>query len=407
MQPFIKWPGGKQEELKVIIPNLPKKIERYIEPFVGGGAVYLDIDKTEELIINDKSKELISLYEHIKEQNKEFLDKLRAINHNWILLEEIVEKNHEELIENYIKFSNDELSDVDFNDFLIRFIIKHNDKLNGLLESSFNINIKNFINEIERNLKNKTKRMKKIEKERGKLSNTDILDNYESAFKSGFYMHFRHLYNNINKYNISKPFASSIFYYIREFCYSSMFRYNKSGGFNVPYGGISYNRKNFGSKINRLSDEELIEHLKKTSIFSLDFEDFLNEINPTTGDFIFLDPPYDTDFSTYANNTFDKQDQTRLAKYLEKTKANFMLVIKNTDFIYSLYKDFEIITFDKKYLVSFQNRNDKEAEHLLITNYKVGNKKNDTEKTSMNNWTEEEQEVTKAVIEAAKIHIKI
>ena len=383
MQPFIKWPGGKQEELKVIIPNLPKKIERYIEPFVGGGAVYLNIDKAEKLIINDKSKELISLYEHIKEQNKEFLDKLRAINHNWILLEEIVEKNHEELIENYIKFSNDELSDADFNDFLIRFIIKHNDKLNGLLESSFNINIKNFINEIERNLKNKTKRMKKIEKERGKLSNTDILDNYESAFKSGFYMHFRHLYNNINKYNISKPFASSIFYYIREFCYSSMFRYNKSGGFNVPYGGISYNRKNFGSKINRLSDEELIEHLKKTSIFSLDFEDFLNEINPTTGDFIFLDPPYDTDFSTYANNTFDKQDQTRLAKYLEKTKANFMLVIKNTDFIYSLYKDFEITIFDKKYLVSFQNRNDKKAEHLLITNYKVGNKKNDIEKTSV------------------------
>lgn len=383
MQPFIKWPGGKQEELKVIIPNLPKKIERYIEPFVGGGAVYLDIDKAEELIINDKSKELISLYEHIKEQNKEFLDKLRAINHNWILLEEIVEKNHEELIENYIKFSNDELSDVDFNDFLIRFIIKHNDELNGLLESSFNINIKNFINEIERNLKNKTKRMKKIEKERGKLSNTDILDNYESAFKSGFYMHFRHLYNNINKYNISKPFASSIFYYIREFCYSSMFRYNKSGGFNVPYGGISYNRKDFGSKINRLSDEELIEHLKKTSIFSLDFEDFLNEINPTTGDFIFLDPPYDTDFSTYANNTFDKQDQTRLAEYLKKTKANFMLVIKNTDFIYSLYKDFEITTFDKKYLVSFQNRNDKEAEHLLITNYKIRNKKNDIEKVSV------------------------
>ena len=52
-----------------------------------------------------------------------------------------------------------------------------------------------------------------------------------------------------------------------------------------------------------------------------------------------------------------------------------MLVIKNTDFIYSLYKDFEITTFDKKYLVSFQNRNDKEAEHLLITNYKIEIKK--------------------------------
>ena len=162
--------------------------------------------------------------------------------------------------------------------------------------------------------------MKKIEKERGKLSNADILDNYESAFKSGFYMHFRHLYNNIDKYNISKPFATAIFYFIREYCYSSMFRYNKKGDFNVPYGGISYNRKNFGAKIDRLRDEELVEHLNKTIIKCMDFEDFLNEINPTTGDFIFLDPPYDTDFSTYANNTFDKQDQTRLAEYLKRPK---------------------------------------------------------------------------------------
>ena len=46
-------------------------------------------------------------------------------------------------------------------------------------------------------------------------------------------------------------------------------------------------------------------------------------------------------------------------------------IIKNTDFIYNLYntKEFKIRTFDKKYLVSFQNRNDKDAEHLLITNY--------------------------------------
>ena len=48
-----------------------------------------------------------------------------------------------------------------------------------------------------------------------------------------------------------------------------------------------------------------------------------------------------------------------------------MLIIKNTEFIYNLYhtEGFNIKTFDKKYLVSFQNRNDKDAEHLLITNY--------------------------------------
>ena len=46
-----------------------------------------------------------------------------------------------------------------------------------------------------------------------------------------------------------------------------------------------------------------------------------------------------TEFSTYAQNDFDKNDQVRLANYLKHTKAKFMLIIKNTDFIYNLYND--------------------------------------------------------------------
>ena len=66
------------------------------------------------------------------------------------------------------------------------------------------------------------------------------------------------------------------------------------------------------------------------------------------------------------------KDQVRLAKYLlNHCKAKFMLVIKNTRAILNLYdrKDLKIRIFDKKYLVSFQDRNDREVEHLLITNF--------------------------------------
>lgn len=87
---------------------------------------------------------------------------------------------------------------------------------------------------------------------------------------------------------------------------------------------------------------------------------------------MFLDPPYDTEFSTYAQNEFAKKDQERLAKYLiHDCKAKWMMVIKNTPFIFDLYKDsgLTITSFEKKYLVSFMNRNDKQVEHLLITNY--------------------------------------
>jgi DNA adenine methylase len=369
MQPFIKWPGGKQDELKMIIPNLPKSIDRYIEPFVGGGAVYFAIDCANEYFINDKCSQLIDLYNYIKEQNTEFFDKLKAIDYNFTLLEGLVHKHSIELVNIYIEYKKGNMSDLNFKNFITSFIMKNMKEFNGLLEVDFNINLNHFLHELERNLFNKIKNMRTIEAQKGNLSYNDILDNIEAAFKSGFYMHFRHLYNNIEKYKISRPFATAIFYFIREYCYSSMFRYNKKGKFNVPYGGISYNRKNFKTKIDRLHDKDLLDRLSNTIITSLDFEEFLENIQPKVGDFMFIDPPYDTDFSTYANNIFDQDDQIRLANYLRKTRASFMLIIKNTDFIYSLYKDFNIIFFNKNYLVSFQNRNDKKSEHLLILNY--------------------------------------
>lgn len=343
----------------------------------GGGAVYFDLGINKS-IINDKSEELINLYKCIRNQDKEFFDRLKAIYKNWRLLEGVIENNSNELLKIYKDYCK-ELTDNDnvkkvgtqFNDRIYEFVIRHAEEFNGILSAEFNIEIDNFINEIVKNLISKMNRMYKIEKQKGKLRKEDTLDNIECAFKSAFYMHFRHLYNEYRNLNINTSFYIAIFYFIREFCYASMFRYNKNGKFNVPYGGISYNRKEFIKKIDYIESERIKEYMKNTQIYCEDFEDFLEEVQPKEGDFIFLDPPYDTEFSTYAKNEFDKKDQIRLCEYLKKTKANIMLIIKNTDFIYSLYntKEFKIKTFDKKYLVSFQNRNDKDVEHLLITNY--------------------------------------
>lgn len=110
---------------------------------------------------------------------------------------------------------------------------------------------------------------------------------------------------------------------------------------------------------------------KHTSIYNLDFEKFLNLFNLNKNDFIFLDPPYDSEFSTYDNNSFDRNEQIRLHDFLKNTKARWMLIIKKTDFIYNLYKEFNIYEYDKNYLVSFKNRNAKDVKHLLITNYEI------------------------------------
>lgn len=367
LKPFIKWAGGKEKELPIIIDNLPEKFARYVEPFVGGGSVYLAID-SETSVINDKSDELMLLYEMIKKNNEKFLCSLREINNNWLKLENIVIKSSEELYVLYISYKNN-LNDLE--KLVENYLNKHKKELEELLKEELDINLYNLFIEFKKNLLSKISRMYKIEVQRGEMERNDIINNLETAFKSAYYMYFRYLYNNRKKLKLSDEFYCAVFYFIRDYCYSSMFRYNANGEFNVPYGGISYNRKDFNKKIKYLESDELVKKLSNTKLYCLDFEKFCNKIELTEEDFMFLDPPYDTEFSTYAKNDFDKDDQIRLANYLYNTKAKFMLIIKNTEFIYNLYKDrgFNIAIFDKKYLVSFMNRNDKKVEHLIITNY--------------------------------------
>ena len=75
-KPFLKWAGGKGQLLKQFEELYPQEliegqIETYIEPFVGGGAVYFSLD-CDAYYINDKSTELIALYQMIASQNEDF-----------------------------------------------------------------------------------------------------------------------------------------------------------------------------------------------------------------------------------------------------------------------------------------------------------------------------------------------
>lgn len=372
LYPIIKWAGGKEQELKYIVPKLPEKFENYFEPFVGGGAVYTAL-QANKYYINDKSDELINLYQSITNGNRQlFFKAIDEIIHNWDLLTSVTERNSDFFIITYKKYSTNSIDETRLKDILFEFILSHADEFNGMFSTIFNFNIENFIKEIKINLIRKIKRMKELEKIKQVLPNNDILDNIETALKSAFYMHFRHIYNNTEKYKINNAFKSAIFLFIRNFAYSGMFRYNSNGDFNVPYGGIAYNRKNFSKKVEYLKTNELKSLLDNTIIENLDFEDFLNKHNPSNNDFVFLDPPYDSEFSTYAKNEFVQKDQKRLAEYLiNKCSAKWMMIIKNTNFIYNLYanKGLNIESFNKKYLVSFMNRNDKNVEHLLIKNY--------------------------------------
>lgn len=378
LHPFIKWPGGKTKELNIIHKYLPKNVNRFYEPFLGGASVFLSLDYKESKL-NDFSDELMDLYSYVRDGNQQFFNLLDEINKTWKLLDKIVMEQETELRNIYSEYKNDrpnlskKMIKDKYKDKVYTFVIQNAVAFNGLLEDHFNYDIDNFISQINKSLYNKISRMYKIETDRGCLPEKDIITNILTAFKAAYYTHFRYVYNNKEHFLLSDEFSSALFYYIREHCYSSMFRYNSKGHFNVPYGGISYNNKNFEKKIKYMKSERLRNKVESAELYALDFEKFLETTSPQKGDFIFLDPPYDTDFSTYANNEFEKNDQKRLAEYMKSTPAKFMLIIKNTDFIYNLYnvKGIYIKPFDKKYMVSFKNRNDKDVIHLLITNYEI------------------------------------
>lgn len=82
-KPFIKWVGGKGQLLEEIRKKYPTHIEKYCEPFVGGGAVLFDVlnkFKPKEVLINDINKELINVYSQIKNNCNILIDKLSEMN---------------------------------------------------------------------------------------------------------------------------------------------------------------------------------------------------------------------------------------------------------------------------------------------------------------------------------------
>jgi len=100
MKPFVKWAGGKRQILKRLNEFISDSIDKnssytYIEPFVGGGAVFFDL-KAKKAIINDLNDDLINAYKVIKSD-----DYLKLIN--------ILENTHEV---NYKKDPDDYYYDV-------------------------------------------------------------------------------------------------------------------------------------------------------------------------------------------------------------------------------------------------------------------------------------------------------
>jgi DNA adenine methylase len=367
--PLLRWPGGKSGELNRIRAHMPRTVRNYFEPFIGGGAVFLALDGRVPAYLNDISKELVDFYAEVAIGAADLCRILQKIDDLWKYIESAVEGEASQIVTAYLAFASG--LNATFDQLVEGLFRQFREKWADLPAFSIDIGVERLWPEIVESVSNKAFRMRKVEAEKGRFSNQDIVDNISGAIKSSIYCHIRRLYNGNDRSRFERPLRSAVFFFIREYSYAAMFRYNSSGEFNVPYGGISYNRKFMSQKLGHFESEAVIGKFSRARIEQMDFADFFLKRRPESGDFIFVDPPYDSEFSEYGNGQFCHDDHKRLAQFLLETPANWMLVIKSTKFMLDLYADkgLTIRAANKKYVWTIKERNVRDAIHLMITNY--------------------------------------
>ena len=198
------------------------------------------------------------------------------------------------------------------------------------------------------------------------------LNKHETNHSEEYYYEIRDLDRDKKKFNKLADYkraARTI--YLNKACFNGLYRVNSKNEFNVPFG-----KKN---KVNTYEGQNLgiicgYLNYNDVKLLSIDFEEAVKDAEK--GDFIYFDPPYDSDtstFNSYTENGFGKEEQKRLAevfKDLDKRGCYVMLSNYNTKLIKELYKDynFNYVTAPRNIGASSKNRG--KVEEVIITNYK-------------------------------------
>lgn len=288
-KPFLKWAGGKTQLLTEIDKRLPKeeilsgKIDTYIEPFVGGGAVFFHIignyPQIKHFYLFDINQDLVNCYNAIKDNVEDLISELCTLQ-------------------------------------------------------------KNFL--------------------RKKTGRKDFFYQIRAEF------------------NFDRSVAKLIF--LNKTCFNGLYRVNRSGFFNVPFGDY---------KNPAICDEDNLrsvsETLQKADVICGDFEDSEKYVDKNS--FVYFDPPYrpisqTAGFTSYTKEDFEHNDQVRLSLFCKKiTDKGAKLLLSNSDPKNENQKDyffqknypkklkFQIETVKASRVINCKGTKRGQINELIITNY--------------------------------------
>ncbi len=141
-----------------------------------------------------------------------------------------------------------------------------------------------------------------------------------------YYSHRNRFNDLIRAGKDSTKEAAELFYYLNRTGFNGLCRFNQKGEFNVPFGSYK--------KINYIRDYEPYKAVFSGWQFSCGDFDLL-ELDED--DFIYADPPYDVEFTSYSKDGFAWDDQVRLVKWLIKHPGPVVLSNQATERIIELY----------------------------------------------------------------------
>lgn len=368
MAPLLKWPGGKSRELPAILEALPPRFDRLLDPFVGGGALLFAVPAAVPAAVNDASADLVDLYRRVQACDPPFLDRADALAGLWDGIGGLVDGHGAEVAAWFRARADvppDEVATAAVGRLealrtaVVSSVPASWPRLAALLDAG-----------LVAHVAAKLGRMRAGERRRGlALADADVDRNLEGAVRAAVYTAVRTAYNDGRLAGEVSAAQACRFLFLREFAYASMFRFNRRGEFNVPYGGITYNRKSFADRVAHLRSPGVVDRLATTTLSCTDFAEFLDAADPGPDDVVFLDPPYDSDFSAYDRRGFGADDHRRLAATIQRLPCRFQLVIKDTPLVRRLYLDarWHVRAFDLTYGWTIKERNDRATTHLLVT----------------------------------------
>ena len=196
------------------------------------------------------------------------------------------------------------------------------------------------------------------------------LNKHETNHSETYYYKIRDLDKDKKKFNKIPDYkraARTI--YLNKACFNGLYRVNSNNEFNVPSGKRS--------KVNTHSENLGIIHcflnMNDIQLLSTDFVDAVKTAKQ--GDFIYFDPPYDSDtstFNSYTENGFGKEDQIRLAelfKELDSRGCYVMLSNYNTSLIRELYQGYHFHYVEAQRNIGANAKDRRIVEEVIITNY--------------------------------------